>query len=156
MMPPMNKLGMAVLIAGALVGCGGAQKGSSTKDACMTAATNVGSIFKREMGGEVQGIDEALPKIQQVFADHCVADKWSPDAIACIGGAADHVGLDACEPKITKAQQDAIKADMEGVLGGMKGMGGDEATQAAPGGGEGGGGAPDGDGATSDPCGGGE
>lgn len=159
MMPAMNKLGMIVIMMAGLAGCGGGkQSGGKAKDECMAVATNVGAIFSREVAGEAEGMAEALPDIQQVFADHCVADKWSPSAISCLRTAQDHAGLEACEPTISKAQQDALKADLEAKMGNMGSKG--DASSAPPTmqeggtGGGGGGGMPEGDGA--DPCGGGE
>ena len=159
-MRPMSKLGMFAIVMAAVVGgCGGSQKGS-TKDACGAAAANIGEIFKREVAGEVEGMAQMIPEMQQLFADHCVADRWSPEAIACMQKAGDHAALEACEPTITKAQQDALKADLEAKMNAASGGKGDMMMQ-APGGGDaeggsggGGGGDPCGDGA--DPCGGGE
>lgn len=157
-MAAMNKLGMIVIAVGVVLGgCGGSQKGSA-KDACGAAAANIGEIFKREVAGEVEGMAQMIPEMQQLFADHCVADRWSPEAIACMQKAGDHAALEACEPTITKAQQDALKADLEAKMSGASGGKGDMMME-APGGGDaeggsGGGGDPCGDGA--DPCGGGE
>ena len=159
-MRAMSKLGMfAIVVAAVVGGCGGSQKGSA-KDACGAAAANIGEIFKREVAGEVEGMAQMIPEMQQVFADHCVADRWSPEAIACMQKASDHVALEACEPTITKAQQAALKADLEAKMNAASGGKGD--MMQAPGGGDaeggsgggGGGGDPCGDGA--DPCGGGE
>lgn len=154
----MNKLGMIAIVVGAVLGgCGGAQKGSA-KDACGAAAANIGDIFKREVAGEGEGMAQMVPELQQLFADHCVADKWSPEAIACMQKAGDHAALEACEPTITKAQQDALKADVEAKMNAAQG-GKEDMMMQAPGGGDaeggsGGGGGGEGDGA--DPCGGGE
>lgn len=160
-MRPMIKLGMfAIVMVAVIGGCGGSQKGSA-KDACGAAAANIGEIFKREVAGEAEGMTQLIPELQQLFADHCVADKWSGEAIACMQKAGDHQALEACEPHITKAQQDAVKADVEAKMNAAAGGKGDMMMQ-APGGGDaeggsgggGGGGDPCGDGA--DPCGGGE
>ena len=162
-MRPMIKLGMfAIVMVAVIGGCGGSQKGSA-KDACGAAAANIGEIFKREVAGEAEGMTQLIPELQQLFADHCVADKWSGEAIACMQKAGDHKALEACEPYITKAQQDAVKADVEAKMNAAAGGRGDMMMQ-APGGGSddaeggsgggGGGGDPCGDGA--DPCGGGE
>ena len=130
----MNKLGMIVIAMGVgLGGCGGSQKGSA-KDACGDAAANIGEIFKREVVGEVEGMAQMIPEMQRVFADHCVADRWSGEAIACMRKAGDHKALEACEPTITKAQQDSLKADIEATMNAGAGGKGDMMMQ-APGGG---------------------
>ncbi len=156
----MNKLGMIVIAMGLLAACGGAQKGS-TKDACGAAAANIGDIFRREVAGEAEGMAAMIPEMQQLFADHCVADRWSAEAIACMRKAGDHAALEACEPHVTKAQQDALKADLDARMRGSDASKGD--AMMAPGGGggdaEGGSGASSGDnpcGDGADPCGGGE
>jgi hypothetical protein len=99
-----------------------------------------------------------------VIAERCVRRRLVPrgDRVPVPAGS-DHKALEACEPYITKAQQDAVKADVEAKMNAAAGGKGDMMMQ-APGGGSddaeggsgggGGGGDPCGDGA--DPCGGGE
>lgn len=141
------------LIAGlALAGCGGSQKGGASGD-CQAAATNMGNLLKAELGGEAEA-SEVVPKVQSVFAERCVADKWSKAATDCIAKATDTKQLDACEKSITPAQQEALKNAMNAEMESMDGAKGDGASMPSEEGGSGGGGDPCGDGA--DPCGGGE
>lgn len=147
-------LGLVLMVAAA--GCGGAQKPQPpAASPCVAAAAHLRDVIVAAIGeaGGPSGPDAATmgPVVEHAAAERCQADGWSEQAITCVTTAADHAGMDACEPYITPAQSSALKAQIEHELGGdvapiqdaEGGRGGStEATEPPP--------------PPADPCGGGE
>ncbi|MEZ4403083.1 MAG: hypothetical protein R3B06_23875 [Kofleriaceae bacterium] len=159
----MTKLGIVfAMFIGVGAGCGGSQKAgpqAPTQESRCTAATDhMGTWMAATLtaAGETAAAGK-VPDMTAGMYRTCVADVWSDAALTCTTSASSDHEMGACQQHFTQAQLDAIKANIDGIMGeatgaGMQYKGGEEEDTWEGGGSRGG--DPCGDGA--DPCGGGE
>lgn len=144
-----SKLGV-LLIAGLLAACKGKSAPTTATanarpepagGACGATAEHVTGLMKAQLGGALA--DEDWPKVTAILDQHCRADGWSGEAMACMDAATDEESFRGCGDKLTEEQNDAVKEQFQREIDPlMRHPESDGMTQGAP--------PPD------DPCGGGE
>jgi hypothetical protein len=150
----MKKISIAFVAALSLAafGCkkdggGGGGGGASDCSALPAAIDRMMAEMKndprmKDMPPEAKKMQEELagkmaPKMKEIMVSSCNEDKWSADALKCIGGAKTQADMDKCKTTLTPEQNSKVEAKMkklmEEMMGGAMGGGG------AGGGGAGGG-----------------
>jgi len=123
----MKKISMlfaAAVVAVAFAGCNKGAGGPSC-DEVNTAVTNA----TKKMGEAKDAPPEmkkATEKMASSFgamaAKHCKDDKWSAEAVKCVGSVKEQQDYEKCESMLSKEQQQKLEDEMKKVM--MESMGG--------------------------------
>jgi len=152
----MLKVGSLVLVIAA---CSSGPKSSSSQTMPMTAAAPPPPSECQVVAKHVAEVILTFPKAPKAAPDavadalrpHCESDGWSADAKQCLGAITDEPSANACLPKLTEAQRDAVMKALDKFTPDDT-----PAESPAPMPEGAGGGASDGGGDGADPCQGGE
>ena len=146
--PRMKLAGSMIMLGLALAACGGSKTTATPKAAtCEDAAAHAEAVVAADTS--MPNAAEMAGPIRGLVADHCAADGWSADVIACITASPTHDALHGCLHTLTEDQHAKFHAAVEATMGaeGHDHMMMKDAPAGAP---------PPPDSTQNDPCGGGE
>jgi hypothetical protein len=99
-------IGFLMVLSLAAFGC---KKGAD----CDKAIANSMELSKADMA-KMPGADKMMGKMRDMGLQHCKDDKWSSDAVKCMGDAKTETEAQGCYNKLTADQRDKMnKAMME-------------------------------------------
>jgi hypothetical protein len=115
----MNKLVYVVFVA-SLVAAGCSKKGSDCDAAIAKGIDAFSANMKQRTPSPspemIERMTSVMAKVKPTLIEHCKADGWSPEVVACYGAAGDRKQMAECQAKMTPDQVGKLTADLTKVM----------------------------------------
>lgn len=103
-----------IILVAFLAACGGKSSGGGATTAAVPTTGGSCEAAGSNIATAAPDLDDAgMTEVANAIGEICVADAWSPEAIACFSGVeSTQEAMAPCADKLTAAQQDSLGSQM--------------------------------------------